>query len=86
MNTKFKTTAIFFRQKRLKVKLNQEFVAKQLGYETSQMISNWERGICLPPNDKLPNLVELYKIPRKEILNLYMAETQKQVLKYLKKS
>jgi transcriptional regulator with XRE-family HTH domain len=86
MIVSFKKTGRFFREKRIHAKLSQQVVAKALSYKTSQMISNWERGLCLPPTDKLYSLSVLYKMSRKEILKLYLAEVEKELKKNLKLS
>lgn len=39
----------FFRQARQKAGLSQGEIARLLSYKTSQFVSNWERGISLPP-------------------------------------
>jgi transcriptional regulator with XRE-family HTH domain len=49
--------------------LTQLQVARDLGYYTAQFISNWERGISLPPVSAVPVLAKLYGVPRKSLLN-----------------
>lgn len=81
---KYRAIGQFFRTSRLKAGLSQDEVAQRLCYETAQMISNWERGICLPPANKLYQLATMYKIPRREIIQIFLDETEKQLRKDLK--
>ncbi|MFK8138139.1 MAG: helix-turn-helix domain-containing protein [Bdellovibrionales bacterium] len=52
-------------------------VAKELGYTSSQFISNFERGLCAPSFETLPKLIEMYSIPEKEILDLLLQQQEK---------
>lgn len=49
--------------------LTQRHVATKLGYGTSQFISNVERGIALPPLNKLRKLASLYEIGVNELVD-----------------
>jgi len=44
----------YLRASREQAGLTQAELAKVLGYSTAQFVSNWERGISLPPLDVLP--------------------------------
>ena len=46
----------FLKEKRTKAGLTQQEVALGLSYDTAQFVSNWERGISLPPLVALPKL------------------------------
>lgn len=61
----------FFKRKRIAAGLTQTFLAKKLGWTTSQFISNWERGLAIPPKKIINKLVELCKIDTKEMMNIY---------------
>ncbi len=74
----------FLKDKRAKAGLTQQEVALGLSYDTAQFVSNWERGISLPPLAALPKLASLYKAPAKEFIEV-MCEYQEQVLKRTKK-
>lgn len=65
---------MFLRTKRLEVGLSQGKMASSLGYETAQIVSNWERGLQAPPFEKLLDLCQLLRISRKEILNVILEE------------
>lgn len=52
----------FLRKERQKAGLTQQAVAKAFSYATAQFISNWERGLSLPPLNAIARLCELYAI------------------------
>ncbi len=69
-------TGSYFRNKRLEVGLDQEDVAKALDYTSTQMISNWERGLCSPPGKVLKTLMKLYKIKREELMSFLVDQVK----------
>ncbi len=74
----------FLKLMRQKAGLTQHELASTLSYSTAQFISNWERGVSLPPLDVLPKLAHLCRIaPRKLVDVLY--RYQEEVLKLHKK-
>jgi transcriptional regulator with XRE-family HTH domain len=70
---KYEELGTFLKESRKAVGLTQKEVSTKLGYSTSQFISNFERGACLPPNKKLPALTRIYKVDRQEIKDRIMA-------------
>ncbi len=64
----------YFRDRRVDAGLTQADVAQALSLSTGQFISNWERGVSMPPMDYLPKLVKLYKMSKSELLELYTTE------------
>lgn len=61
----------WFAEQRENARLTQSDVARALNYSTAQFISNWERGISLPPIVTLPALAEIYGISRKKMRERY---------------
>lgn len=45
------------------VGLSQADVSNAIGYTTPQFISNWERGVSVPPVSAVRKLADLYKVP-----------------------
>ncbi len=80
-----KTVGKFLRDKRIKASLTQWDVAHHLQYSTAQFISNWERGVSLPPIDSLPRLAQLLRVPGREFIDV-MHSYQEQMLKLNRKS
>jgi transcriptional regulator with XRE-family HTH domain len=50
--------------------LTQGDIAKKLGYTTPQFVSNWERGLSVPPLDALPKLSKILDIEQDKLVNL----------------
>jgi transcriptional regulator with XRE-family HTH domain len=57
----------FLRQSRVKVGLSQKDVAVELGYKSSQFVSNWERGLSSPPIGTFRRLCSLYQTSETEM-------------------
>ncbi len=79
-----KIVGTFLKTMRQRAGLTQHDLASKLSYTTAQFISNWERGISLPPLDVLPKLSYLCKIPPR-ILVETLYSYQEEVLKLQKK-
>ena len=58
----------FLKEWRIKADYSQPSIAKKLGYNTPQVISNWERGAANVPAHALSGLVKYYKIPQGTML------------------
>lgn len=52
--------------------MSQVEVGKRLGYKNGQFISNWERGLSMPPISKVKDLCKLYGIEKKKMIGLYI--------------
>ena len=63
-------------QARVNAGISQIALAKKMGYSSPQYVSNWERGICGPPLDKLHILSKSLRIEPQTILDIIMAETE----------
>lgn len=62
------TVGELLRRKRAALGLHQSDVAAELGYTSGQFVSNWERGLGLPPPTALPRLAKVLKIDPSEII------------------
>jgi len=67
----------YLRTKRVRAGLSQSEVARELGYSSAQFISNFERGLCAPPLPALRKIVDCYKIPKKEVINLMLRQQKR---------
>jgi len=65
--------------------LSQKEVATHLGYSTSQVVSDWERGIRSPPANVLRKLVKLYKVTPEKFYEVLLEERTLILQKKLKK-
>ena len=50
----------YLKKERVKTKLTQQDVSKYFGYSTPQFVSNWERGLVVPPMRTLKTLCQIY--------------------------
>lgn len=55
---------------REKVQMSQGEVARKLKYTSPQFISNWERGLSMPPMEVLPKLLNLYSLSPDELTDV----------------
>lgn len=60
----------YLKEKRTAAGKTQWDVARALGYKTNQFISNFERGVSIPPTNTVDTLATLYKVDASEILTL----------------
>ena len=58
----------FLKTAREKAGLTQFQVASRLRYSTAQFVSNWERGVSLPPLDALRRLTDILRISPKALV------------------
>lgn len=79
-----KTIGFYLREARNETGLTQSQVAKKLRYSSPQFVSNWERGVCNPPLKHLRTLSNLYRINRKEMLEMLVADARKTFEKELR--
>ena len=59
----------FLAEQRTRAGLTQRDVARRLGYTTPQFVSNWERGVALPPLSDLPLITSLYNLQPEEVID-----------------
>ncbi len=71
----------YLKERRLAQQLTQSEVAKKLSYNSSQYVSNWERGICTPPYEKLKQLIYLYRMRPSELLRFLLEEEKKHLMR-----
>lgn len=64
--------ASYMKKARTKAKLSQRMVAKELGWNSAQFVSNVERGLCYPPIKVIPHWAELIGVEPDEIYSRVM--------------
>lgn len=62
----------YLQAKRTKAGLTQRDVSNVLGYSSAQFISNFERGIAVPPLKKLKVLVKMYDMAVPEVTDMLL--------------
>jgi transcriptional regulator with XRE-family HTH domain len=81
-----KSIGTFLKDVRVRRNMTQADLAKKLGYTTSQFVSNWERGLCSPPLNSIPEIATILGISQKEIremMNLILEQTRQELEKRL---
>ena len=75
----------FLKEAREESELTQHDVAKKLAYSSPQFVSNWERGVSLPPLDMLPRLATMFSVQPKKVIRV-MNEYQDELLTLQKRN
>ena len=84
MKDLFEVLGSYLQEKRIKAGLSQGAVATKLGYSSPQFISNFERGLCAPPLNKLKTIIDLYDLNSEEVIKIVLGEHEKHIRKALK--
>lgn len=64
--------------------ISQAKLAKSLGYGNPQFVSNWERGKCQVPKNKIRDISKILRISNLQILDAAMTDLKEEVLGQLK--
>ncbi len=67
---RFTALGAYLQELRMKKRLTQREVSLRLGYSSAQFISNFERGISMPPLKKLKELKVIYGASRIRLVGL----------------
>jgi transcriptional regulator with XRE-family HTH domain len=74
---------LFLRHKRCQKGLTQKGLAAQLGYSCGQFVSNWERGISMPPKKDIDLVCQKLNIEKKELASLMIKNAEIKIYKKL---
>lgn len=72
----FRHLGSYLREHRLALGFSQTHIAQALRINTSQFVSNWERGMCAPPSHSIPVLVKLLKLDRDELIEVMVKDSR----------
>lgn len=75
---RFENLGNYLREAREKQNLKQIDVAKKIGYDSSQFISNIERGISSLPLKKLKILINVLKLNENELIAVLSSERERE--------
>ena len=64
----------YLKEKRLSLGMTQKQCADRIGYETSQFISNWERGVSTPPLSVLGIVCRVYGLDSNKVKKFLVKE------------
>lgn len=62
--------------------MNQRELAEALGYPNPQFVSNWERGVALPPLSRIPAIAQALGVDPKRLVNAVMQYREREVAIY----
>lgn len=77
------TVSELLKQARIDAGISQGELAKHLGYTSSQFVSNWERGFCEPPINRLCEIADFLSVEKALIKKTLMAEYEERIDKAL---
>ena len=66
----------YLKRMRKKRNVTQADLAKELGYGSSQFVSNWERGLCNPPYHAIPSISKFLQIPERKMVSTILELTK----------
>lgn len=69
----------YLQKMRVETGLTQRDVSIALGYSSAQFISNFERGIALPPLKKLKILVKMYNMSVETVME-FILEAEREIM------
>ena len=72
----FSNLGTFLKQKRIDSGFTQNELASKLGDVHSQFVSNWERGLCAPPNHSFQRLINVLKINKQKLVDVMMEDSK----------
>lgn len=78
------TIGTFLKKKRIENNLTQKDIAVRFELSSTQFISNWERGISLPPATYLPTLCQLLNIDPKILIKMILEKTEMELTSHFK--
>jgi transcriptional regulator with XRE-family HTH domain len=74
----------YLQKMRTRSGLTQREVSLELGYSSAQFISNFERGIAVPPLKKLKTLVRMYDMSAETVMGLILDAEREHLISVLK--
>lgn len=69
--------AVYLKERRVEAGLTQKAVAEHFGYTTGQFVSNWERGLVMPPLSTVKELARLYRLDINDVVTVFCQETNR---------
>lgn len=75
MPKEFRNLGKLLKDKRVESGLTQAEVGQKLDIHT-QFVSNWERGLCSPPNHSFQRVIALFKLDRAMLADVMMADSK----------
>lgn len=67
----------YLKEKRVSAGFTQAELASKLGDVHTQFVSNWERGMCAPPNHCFQMLITVLDLNRDKLVKVMLADSKK---------
>lgn len=78
-----KAIGLWLKEARSRSGLSQGEVSETLGYKSPQFISNWERGLSLPPDHQLTEIVDVYNLKPIDLVDIYIIECRETLMRIM---
>lgn len=75
--TEFFELGQYLKEKRVSSGFTQTELAGKLGNVHTQFVSNWERGMCAPPNHCFQKLITILDLNRDKLVKVMLADSKK---------
>lgn len=75
--TEFFELGQYLKEKRMSAGFTQAELAGKLGDVHTQFVSNWERGMCAPPNHCFQKLISVLDLNRDKLVKVMLADSKK---------
>ena len=75
--TEFFELGQYLKEKRVSAGFTQAELASKLGDVHTQFVSNWERGMCAPPNHCFQKLITVLDLNRDKLVKVMLADSKK---------
>ncbi|MCM2353864.1 MAG: helix-turn-helix domain-containing protein [Pseudobdellovibrio sp.] len=79
--TEFFELGQYLKEKRVSSGFTQAELAGKLGDVHTQFVSNWERGMCAPPNHCFQLLISVLDLNRDKLVKVMLADSKKIISK-----
>jgi transcriptional regulator with XRE-family HTH domain len=70
----------YLKDMRIKKGISQRELAEMLGYTSGQFVSNYERGMCPVPLEKVKDMIGLLNLDSTKVVNLIQEDRKKSLL------
>ena len=81
---RYETVGTYLRAKRMELGLSQREVCRALKINTSQCVSNLERGLALPPLPRLRVIIAKYGVTYQQVVNLILEDEKRRLQQTLR--
>lgn len=74
----FQNLAKYLQERRLALGFTQAALSKKLKVHV-QYVSNWERGMCIPPTHSFDKVLEILKVDREQVVKAMVLDSKVQI-------